>query len=126
MFKWTARLLFLIVSLTFCYAADITDQRTNGQLNGRFWTTLTNNEKLFFVLGYCELRPPPWECPSKTEFGDIVKGIDRFYQEPENLRLPVIFAADIFKLKVAGAKTSEIEAVMEEARKFSDKPQPQK
>ena len=42
-------------------------------------------------------------------FGDIVKGVDRFYQEPENLTFPVNYALEIFTLKVNGSTQAEIE-----------------
>lgn len=118
MLKSTALLtLLMIVLATSCYAADISDQRSNGSLNGRFWTHLNQHEKLTFVLGYCEGAPI---CPPQPTFSDIVKGIDRFYQEPENLRLTFASALRIFSLKVAGAKMSEIEAAMSLARQFAD------
>jgi hypothetical protein len=124
-----ATLLLLAAALlaTFCHAqkSSTDDQKTNGLLNGRFWTVLGDSSKLVFVLGYCEaavgLAVP---CPSQSEFGEIVKGIDRFYQEPENLRLPFMTAQRVFAMKVAGASATEIEAVMNAAREYAERPQP--
>jgi hypothetical protein len=55
-----------------------------------------------------------------------VRGIDRFYQEPENLRLPFMAAVKIFAMKVTGAKATEIEAFMDRVRKDADAPLPKK
>jgi hypothetical protein len=63
-------------------------------------------------------------CPKQSNYGEVLKGIDRFYQEPENMRLPIFVALQVFALKVAGAKATEIEAVMNTAREFADQPLP--
>jgi hypothetical protein len=119
MLKWTAVPL-LLLSATFCQAVDISDQRTNGLLNGRFWNGIDDSGKLFFLIGYCEAAVDALRCPAQTEFGETIKGIDKFYQEPENLRLTFISAMRIFTRKVEGAKPTEIEALMDLARKYAD------
>lgn len=120
----TLALLAAALLDTVCRAqtVDIADERTNERLNGRFWSRLpeefNHHYKLYFVLGYCESG----ECPVQPNYGEIVKGIDKFYDEPENLRLPIFLAMRVFAMKVAGAKATEIEAVMNAAREYADKP----
>lgn len=126
MSKSTAIALLLVGSLaTSCYAADVNNERTNGHFNGRFWTGLSDTSKTMFVLGYCDAAGTS-DCPKQPTFGDIVKGIDRFYQEPENLRLAIMSAIHVFALKVTGAKASDIEDAMHFARLFADSADPKK
>jgi hypothetical protein len=119
--------------VSFCHAqqSSIEDERTKGLLNGRFWNRFGdlggNGSKLFFVIGYCEgaaSAPSDIRCPKQLEFGEILKGIDKFYQEPENLRLPFIVAVQILRMKVEGAKAFEIEAAISYAKEQADKPNP--
>ena len=49
-------------------------------------------------------------------YGDVLKGVDRFYEEPENLTFPVLYALEVFALKVNGATQSEIEKNLAERR----------
>jgi hypothetical protein len=62
--------------------------------------------------------------PPVPEFGEIIKGIDRFYQEPENLRVVLFSATKVFAMKVEGATATEIEAAMDRARNYANNPQP--
>src|SRR5258706_12035275 len=78
---------------------DGADKKTVGYVNGRYWQTLDPMEKVVFIEGYGEAINAagskreelmfPW---LPTTFGDIEKGLNRFYQEPENLMFPVSFA----------------------------------
>jgi hypothetical protein len=52
-----------------------------------------------------------------TTFGDIEKGLNRFYQEPENLMFPVSFALHFFTMKVNGASQVEVEAEVKRTRR---------
>jgi len=119
-------LLLVVLSLAIpCQAQkpNIEDHFTKGTLNGRFWNSLPEDSRLWFILGYCEGTSQFWlACPTEVENGELVKGIDRFYQEPENLRLPVITAMAVFTQKVRGASPTLIESLMKAARDFADKP----
>jgi hypothetical protein len=126
MLKCSAILLLLGASVAPAQKSDIDDHRTGDLLNGRFWMILKPNDKLVFVLGYCEAAAGAYACPTQSEFVEIVKGVDRFYQEPENLRIPFVTAERVFAMKVAGATTTEIEAIMNLARKNADIPPPKK
>ena len=124
MCKSTAIALLLVISLApACYAVDADNDRSNGHFNGRFWSGLNNNSKAAFILGYCEGAS---DCPIQPTFGDIVKGVDKFYQEPENLRLAIRSAIRVFALKVAGANASDIEDAMRFARAYADSADPKK
>jgi len=47
--------------------------------------------------------------PSTMTFGEIIKGLDRFYEEPENLILPVIDGLELFTLKANGVTQEAID-----------------
>ena len=46
----------------------------------------------------------------KLDSPDIIKGLNRFYDQPENLKLPVRIALHILAMKVAGKPPAEIES----------------
>ena len=47
----------------------------------------------------------------------MVKGLDRFYEEPENLAFPVSYALQIFTIKVSGASQAEVETRIAQFRR---------
>jgi hypothetical protein len=110
-------LLFVLPCLS---QTDI--KRTDGGLNGRFWDTLSSTSKLFFIMGFDDAIGTVYPNServyfSKVPYSDIVKGVDRFYQEPENLMFPVSDALQIFTIKANGATQAEVEAKMAEFRR---------
>ena len=64
----------------------------------------------------------PASAPYNRTMARSSRESDKFYDEPENLRLPIFLAMRVFAMKVAGAKATEIEAVMNAAREYADKP----
>ena len=64
--------------------------------------------------------------PATMSFGEIVKGMDRFYEEPENLILPVIEAMEIFTLKANGASPDRVEKKLAGFRERNVKKQSKK
>jgi hypothetical protein len=97
-------------------------EQTVGQLNGRFWQGMPPGPiKTAFIVGFGEgigfARPQAKDFPS-VPYGDIVKGLDRFYQEPENLIFPIGYALEVFTMKVEGATQSDIEKKLMEYRTF--------
>ncbi len=121
----TSFLLAAALIGAICRAQDApADQKTRGNLNGRFWSRMDDTLKLAFLLGFCEAATGTFACPKQLEFGEITQGIDRFYQEPENLRLPILAAMRVLAMKVEGARATEIDGVMNAAREYADKPEP--
>jgi hypothetical protein len=115
-------------------ASEIASQHSGsaGLLNGRFWVARNDGQKVIFIMGYCEAArsgkvPDRHDsplalasCPTEVTLGDILKGLDRFYQEPENLRLAIRSALRIFAMKVAGASANDIEQELAAARAIVD------
>jgi hypothetical protein len=114
------KLAWMLMLVLPCFSQTISNEKTLGGLNGRFWETLTPSDRLWFIIGlhegleYAEARMPSY-FPG-VPYGDVLKGVDRFYEEPENLTFPVLYALEVFALKVNGATQSEIEKNLAERR----------
>jgi hypothetical protein len=96
---------------------DTADPKQKGALNGRYWTSLTDNMQTFFLVGYLDAHfayAPPFLNNSlpATVIGDIQKGLDRFYQDPENLRFPISAALRIFAMRVEGKSQPQIDSML--------------
>lgn len=118
------KLILALVLLSIpAYSQGTDTDRTNGGVNGRFWMSLSETSRLFFLMGFDEamgLANPFGEkeyFSKDAPYGDVVKGLTRFYEEPENLRFPVSDALQIFQMKVNGATQSEIEARLIQMRR---------
>jgi hypothetical protein len=97
--------------------------------NGRFWRALNETQKIFYISGYREgisiglraanTKPETAQTylPFNLPNGDIVKGVDKFYSKPENLRFPIKEALSIFSAKVNGASEELIDQAMDLLRK---------
>jgi hypothetical protein len=117
-----AWILFMLVLP--CFSQTNENEQTFGGLNGRFWERLKPSDRLWFIIGVHEGLNITGISEAATmrlyfpdiPYGDILKGVDRFYAEPENLRFPVVYALKIFALKVNGATQSEIDKDLAEHR----------
>ena len=117
-----AWILFMLVLR--CYAQTSENEQTLGGLNGRFRERLKPSDRLLFILGLHEGLNIPGSSEQANmrsyfpdvPYGDILKGVDRFYEEPENLLFPVVYALKIFALKVNGATQAEIDKELAEDR----------
>jgi hypothetical protein len=85
-------------------------QKTAGRLNGRFWATMDETSKLYFLTGFREaLRVAGVEDAGQARylsgatFGEIVTGLDQFYKDPANAAIPAMDAIEVFASKVKGA-----------------------
>lgn len=47
----------------------------------------------------------------QLSMGEIIKGVDRIYDDPENLILPIVDAFDIFAAKAKGANPAGVQAL---------------
>lgn len=95
----------------------VLDSTTEGQPNGRFWNSIPADAQFGFVIGYCAAATGTLRCPTEAEFGEIEKAVTRFYQDPENLRLPIAVAVQVFTRRLEGLSESTIQAFLESARK---------
>ena len=109
------RRLILILALATCASAGDEPWQTNGKVNGRYWTGIDDMQKLAYLVAYKEASEAYHQSDtgyfpcSPVILGDILKGIDRIYSDPENLVLPVVDALWIFTAKTRGSSPREIE-----------------
>ena len=93
-------------------------------LNGRSWNRTSDSGKINFVLGYVEAIEALGDNDAMTtvpnvQIKEIVKALDGFYTEPENLPFRIVDAIYIFAAKSAGLRQSEIEELMRAMRSAS-------
>lgn len=112
------RIGFLAFAVVLCSSAQVASvDKTSGAVNGRYWTSLDEAFKAFFLAGYLQGTFANASIQLNdglpaTVIGDMEKGLDRFYAEPENLRFPVSAALWIFAMKVEGKPQTEIDRTM--------------
>ncbi len=94
--------------------------------NGRLWNVLNSGEKTIYVQAFIEgLSASGVErkiideyTASAATVGEAKRGIDQFYQKPENLALPIFFALRTFTDKVKGVPAADIDAKLAAVRKY--------
>jgi hypothetical protein len=103
------------------------DWYTDNMLNGRFWNGLKGEGEWaqgYFLMGYldrhnttdqmgwapsCALDTKEADMwPKKLKVGEVAKLLDRFYDEPENLNIPIRFALHIVATRSAGKSEGQI------------------
>jgi hypothetical protein len=62
-------------------------------------------------------RSLAWYFPDKMSYGELMKGIDQLYENPENIRLPIRDALEVFTRKANGATQAQIDDVLAARRK---------
>jgi len=92
--------------------------------NGRFWIAMPGQPlKTAYVAGFVDSL---WLCmmepehnmagtvqsmivsTSKTTVGEYVESLDKFYAEPMNRKIPIVFAMNWAKKKAGGASETEL------------------
>lgn len=118
-------------------APDLTD----GMINGRSWSEMSELRKLGWLHGYTDgLRfaatlaygePCVTQVnrvfdlyPRQLSFGEIMKATDHFYQDtPENAPVTVSGAVRYVTLKASGAPQSQLDTFAASLRKMSATPE---
>jgi hypothetical protein len=93
---------------------------TNGLFNGRFWRAAGDVAKVSYMQGIVaalsrvKFRSLNGPCDAESDrvlkaymlpqgaVADAEEGVDRFYEEPENLLIPIIDALEIVSAKARG------------------------
>lgn len=124
------KLLFVLVLLAgVAVQAQIPDAYYTNTvakvLNGRFWMSISTNARGNFLVGFAEAllwysditaadptihekNADNW--PQEATYGDIERGVTKFYEEPENLSIPIIQAIKIFTMKVHSRSQAAIDS----------------
>lgn len=133
-----------LLAVVACAAQTPDAQKTNGKLNGRYWESMPETFKVGFIQGYSEavtsLRVLPFvgigfaHCklddegaknvrdvlqllfPEGIVYGEVMKGLDRLYAEPENLPLPIDSALKIVTMKFHNDRSEDIDAELRRLR----------
>jgi hypothetical protein len=58
-----------------------------------------------------------FDVQSSLTFGEFVNAIDRFYKEPENLPIPIVWAARVVTMRTNGATEKELDQVVSSMRR---------
>jgi len=137
--KQRLQLTMLICALALAGSLRAQDQKlasitTIGLSNGRFWMFMDDRQRTCYLVGYQDHKivfgdlpvPACDACAGEKEkdwwptltVGEILKGLDNFYGEPENLSLPIRFALRILAMKVAGKPQPEIEGWLTTYRRY--------
>jgi hypothetical protein len=99
--------------------------KTGPQYNGHFWVDMAPEHKVAYLSGYGDalntvtlLDGPAVNgvFPFGLRMGEIVKGIDRFYDTPENLRITIAGAIAVFNARFAGVSEDKIQKGILELR----------
>jgi hypothetical protein len=85
---------------------------TSGVINGRAWQTFGEEEKVVYTTGASEALIVVALSPK-----EFVKAIDRFYQEPENLPIPVMHALKLAVMKANGEDPAVIDKMTASERR---------
>lgn len=110
-------------------APDLSEIMTMDHPNGRLWKSWSDTGKLAYLLGMREaLNPllediPKHEAPTyfspKMTLSQTQTGVDRFYEDPLNVRIPIFAAMRLVTMKANGAPTQQIDSELETNRKIS-------
>jgi hypothetical protein len=115
--------LLLISLLVFPYLAYSQSAFTAGMSNGRLWLSLDSDAKTAYLTGIKDIliaTKPPDEAeylPGRYTVGEMAKGVDQFYDSPENTLIPVVFGLRVCVMKFNGASQALIDAALSGMRK---------
>jgi hypothetical protein len=106
---------------------------TAGMSNGRLWLSLDSNAKIVYLTGIKDIliaTKPLDEAeylPGRYSVAEIAKGVDQFYDSPENKLIPIVFGLRVCVMRFNGASQALIDAVLSGMRKqLAEAAQPHK
>ncbi|HVS30224.1 MAG TPA: hypothetical protein VMS98_02110 [Thermoanaerobaculia bacterium] len=132
--------IVLLVFVTSAFAQRPATPEINAPSNGEDWLRLSSTEKLFWAVGYSQgyrdaldkidvTSGPGTPCASlaarterqsstsgKVTGFELVSGLERFYGDPANTRIPVGSAIRIYLLQASGKDQMTIQELIDTAR----------
>jgi hypothetical protein len=130
-----ALLVILVTTVAYAATPEITPPS-----NGEEWMKLSSTEKLFWSIGFAQgylealnkidiASGPNSACASlaaqkerassssgKVTGFELVSGLEKFYSDPANVRIPVGSAIRIYLLQAGGKDQTTIQELIETAR----------
>jgi hypothetical protein len=134
----------LLVSMTAFAQQRAAAPEINAPNNGEDWLKLSSTEKLFWSIGYSQgyrdaldkidvTSGPGTPCATlatrterqtstagKVSGFELVSGLERFYADPANTRIPVGSAIRIYLLQASGKDQTTIQELIDTARLLGD------
>jgi len=111
--------------------------QTGTLMNGRFWKTLDDGEKLAFVVGYANAIDfvsykatstfPDYRSfngkfwPSSLIYGEVKSALDRFYETPENGQIAVAPALQVVAARSTGTDEEAVQKLIVALRAAASK-----
>ena len=120
---FTTAMMAIVVFVSSLFGqSNLPDTYTAGLSNGRLWTVLTAELRTTYLLGYRDHhivfsnQDVPESSVSEKEsawwpklsIAEAQRGLDRFYEAPENLVLPIRYGLRVLAMRVAGTPDAEI------------------
>jgi hypothetical protein len=115
-------LLIVILGLPLAAAPPAQDpDMTCGQENGRAWHDMDSPTKVGFILGLratmahlairgvVDLEQRHRYLVDQLTFGETARAVDRFYETPENMPIPILWAMEVIANRGGGADATTIE-----------------
>lgn len=125
--------LLLFALLVFSSLAYSQSAFTAGMSNGRLWLSLDSDARIVYLTAIKDIliaTKPPDEAeylPGRYTVAEIAKGVEQFYDSPENTLIPVVFGLRVCVMKFNGASQALIDAVLSGMRKqLAEAAQPHK
>jgi hypothetical protein len=115
--------LLLISLLVFPYLACSQSAFTAGMSNGRLWLSLDSDAKTAYLTGIKDIllatRPPDETeyLPGRYTVAEFAKGLDQFYDSPENTLIPVVLGLRVCVMRFSGASQALIDAAVSGLRR---------
>jgi hypothetical protein len=109
--------IFIFLFLSVAAMADDSRYATAALNNGRAWAITDLSDHLHYVAGLVDMLSVYQVADPKdaaaysfhATVGEIVKLLDRFYDDPANADVPVVLALTYAKHKVEGATPAQLE-----------------
>jgi len=122
----TLLFIFLLGVSTACLAAEPDDDYTLNKPNGRWWNHASERDRLTFVNGMIEgifltgsytcARTEVLNLSHKKANVDTVKDFDAFYDNQDNVVIPLQSAWIYFAGKAHGAPPAQLEKMLVDLR----------
>lgn len=126
------KLVLLLAFAALSCAAQTQSTTTGGMLNGRAWQTSPRDARLMYIRGIqdglvlaaalIDSKPDATMLLRHTapEFrpSDYIDEINAFFQDPNNIRIPIFYAWEYINSKFKGAPQHRLNELMDNFRDY--------
>ena len=117
MFRFAAALALFLIALP-SHTQTVNDSapiKTIGLINGRGWMSMADASRVWYIAGSMDALASRCGTETKLLFsvalsvGDLKNALNKFYEEPTNVAIPVTMAMNVVKMKADGASAEAVE-----------------